>query len=295
MDFRLMVFKKAAEKLSFTKTAEELYITQPAVTKHIKAIEQQFNVKLFNRKGNRIDLTEAGIILFKYAQEIQKLYSRMDFELSALNKMQIGKIRIGASTTIANYVLPQISAEFKSRFKDLAVSVIIGNTEQIESALQNNKIDIGIIEGYSKRREFHYTEFLKDEIVLTAKRTHSLTKKDEITLKELLKYPVIQREDGSGTSEVIAHELKKQNSSFKDFHIELQYGSTEGIKNYILHSESLAFLSVRSILKELKRNELAIIDVKNLEIKRNFNFIVTEGQQNEIVDLFIRFAAHYNF
>lgn len=295
MNFRLKIFKKVAEKLSFTKAAKELFITQPAVTKHINNLEQEFNIKLFIRKGNKIELTEAGNILLKYAKNIENIYNQLDFELSALNQKQKGKIKIGASTTIAQYVLPQLMANFKSKFNDLTVSVINGNTEQIEKALSNNEIDLGIIEGQSKRSEFHYIEFLKDEIVLVAKSSNAIAKKSEISLSELQKLPLILREEGSGTLEVISYYLKQKNINFTDLSVEMQFGSTEGIKNYILNSDRLAFLSIQSILNELKRNELSIIDITDFEIKRNFNFIFPEGQQSQITDLFIRFASHYNF
>ncbi len=295
MNFRLKIFKKVAEKLSFTKAAKELFITQPAVTKHINRLEQELNIKLFIRKGNKIELTEAGNILLKYAKNIENTYNQLDFELNALTQKQKGKIKIGASTTITQYVLPQLMANFKSKFKDLSVSVINGNTEQIEKALNNNEINLGIIEGHSKRSEFHYTEFLKDEIVLVAKSSNEVVKKTEISLLELQKLPLILREEGSGTLEVILYYLKQKNISFTDLFIEMQFGSTEGIKNYILNSNHLAFLSIQSILNELKRNELSIIDIIDFEIKRNFNFIVPKGEQNKITDLFIKFASHYNF
>ena len=295
MNFRLKTFKKVAEKLSFTKAAEELFITQPAVTKHINVLEQEFNTKFFIRKGNKIELTEAGNVLLKYAKNIENTYNQLDFELSALNKEQKGKIKIGASTTMTQYVLPRLMASFKSKFKDLSVSVINGNTEQIEKALNNNEIDLGIIEGHSKRSDFHYLDFLKDEIVLVARSSNILAKKNKISLSELQNLPLILREEGSGTLEVISHFLKQKKMTFNNFSIEMQFGSTEGIKNYILNSDRLAFLSIQSIHNELKRNELCIIDIADFEIKRNFNFIFQEGQQNKITDLFIRFTSQYNF
>ncbi len=295
MNFRLKIFKKVAERLSFTKAAKELFITQPAVTKHIKILEEEFNIKLFIRKGNKIELTEAGNILLKYANNIENTYNQLNFELNILTQKQKGKIKIGASTTITQYVLPKLMANFKSKFKDLSVSVINGNTEQIEKALNNNEINLGIIEGRSKRSEFSYTEFLKDEIVLVAKSSNKISKKPELSLSELQKLPIVIREEGSGTLEVISYYLKQKNINLTDLFIEMQFGSTEGIKNYILNSDRFAFLSIQSVINELKRNELSIIDIADFEIKRNFNFIVPIGQQNKISDLFIKFTSHYNF
>ncbi len=294
MNFRLKTFKKVADKLSFTKASKELFITQPAVTKHINNLEQEFNIKLFNRKGNKIELTKAGNILLIYARNIENIYNQLDFELAALNQKQKGKIKIGASTTIIQYILPQLMASFKSKFKDLSVSLITGNTEQIENALNNNEIDLGIIEGQSKRSEFKYLKFLDDEIVLVAKSSNKIVKNTEISLSKLQELPLILREEGSGTLEVISYYLKQKNINFTDLSVEMQFGSTEGIKNYILNSDRLAFLSIQSILNELRRNELSIIEITDFEIKRDFNFIIPEGQQNKIIDLFIKFASHYN-
>ncbi len=295
MDFRLQVFKKVAEKLSFTKAAKELYITQPAVSKHIEALERNLNIQLFLRKGNRISLTEAGNILLKYVYKIEKLYNQLDFELSSTKHNYRGKLRIGASSTITQYVLPELMANFKDNFKDMDISVMNGNTLQIEIALNNNKIDLGIIEGQSKNSDFHYQKFLDDEIVLVAANNHPITKEGEISLNDLQTHPIILREEGSGTLEVISHHLKTQNMNFSNFIVEMQFGSTEGIKNYILHSKRLAFLSIQSITNELKRNELNIIDIVDFDIKRSFNFIYPEGNQNPMVDFFIRYASNYRF
>ncbi len=295
MDFRLKTFKKVAEKLSFTQAAKELFITQPAVTKHINKLEEEFGVKLFHRKGNRIALTEAGRTMLKYVREIEDAYNRMDFALSALRHQRKGKLKIGASTTMTHYVLPRLMGGFKSRFPDLAVSVINGNTQQIERALDNAEIDLGIIEGQSKRSGVHYVKFLEDRIVLVANSRNRRVEGDEISITDLPGLPLILREAGSGTLEVVAHYLKQKNLRPGDLKVEMRFGSTEGIKNYILHTGCFAFLSVQSIQKELVRNELKIIRIRDLDIKRNFYFIYPEGQQNPLTELFIRFALHYNF
>ncbi len=295
MDFRLKVFIKTAEKLSFTKAAKELFITQPAVTKHITALERQLGYKLFNRKGNHIELTKAGEILLDYAKKIERLYNEMVFDINALNNRFKGRLRIGSSSTMTQYILPEILAKFTSKFKELELSVINGNTQQIENALLNNEIDLGIVEGQSHRSDFKYIRFINDEIVLVANTKNKLTKKGEISLKELRNLPLIIREEGSGTLEVITHYLKQKNIKLNELNIRLRLGSTEGIKNFILHSNSFALLSIHSILKELRRNELAIIEIKGLEIKRHFNFILPAGQQDSLVEIFIEFARNYNF
>jgi len=294
-DFRLKVFHTVAKRLNFTKAADELCITQPAVSKHIQEIENHFQLKLFDRNGTKIKLTEAGNTLLQYTNQIFTLYGNLEFELNTLNERHSGKLRIGASTTIAQYVLPPLLADFHKKFADITVTLMIKNTEQIELALQNKDIDFGIIEGQSKNSSFKYTEFIKDEIVLVANSHHPSAKKEKIHLDELLKTPLLIREPGSGTLEVIAHALKPFDIKIAQLNTEMQLGSTESIKSYLLHSDCMAFLSIHAILKELKNKEVAIIDVDKLTIERIFHFIQSHGEAEALPELFMKFARHYNF
>lgn len=293
-DFRLKVFDTVAKRLNFTKAANELNITQPAVTKHIKEIESNLNIKLFERNGTKIKLTKAGEILLKYTEEIFSVYQKMEFEIGQLQEKQKGTLRLGASTTIAQYVLPPILAEFRKRFPEIQLSLVIQNSEKIEDLLANHKIDVGLIEAQIKNRTFHYFPFMKDEIVLVSRQNHSISTKNNIKLGDLKNIPLVFREPGSGTLETIDLALKSKNMKLNELNIEIQLGSTESIKSYLLHSDSLAFLSIQSILQELKNQTLTIIDVKNLVIERNFNFIIPEGEQSKLVNLFIDFCNHYN-
>lgn len=293
-DFRLKVFDTVAKRLNFTKAANELNITQPAVTKHIKEIELNLNIKLFERNGTKIKLTKAGEILLKYTEEIFSVYQKMEFEIGQLQEKQKGTLRLGASTTIAQYVLPPILAEFRKRFPEIQLSLVIQNSEKIEDLLANNKIDVGLIEAQIKNRTFHYFPFMKDEIVLVSRQNHSISTKNNIKLDDLKYIPLVFREPGSGTLETIDLALKSKNIKLNELNIEIQLGSTESIKSYVLHSDTLAFLSIQSILQELKNQTLIIIDIKNLVIERNFNFIIPEGEQSKLVDLFIDFFNRYN-
>ena len=294
-DFRLKVFHTVAKRLNFTKAADELCITQPAVSKHIQEIESYFQLKLFDRNGSKIKLTEAGEILLQYTNQLFAIYNKLEFDLNEINHRHSGQLRIGASTTIAQYVLPPLLADFHKKFPEIQVTLMISNTEQIEQALQNKDIDFGIIEGQSKNTSFKYTEFLKDEIVLATRINHPATKKGRVQLDELLTVPFLLREPGSGTLEVIAHALKPLNIKLSQLNIEMQLGSTESIKSYLLHSDCMAFLSIYSILKELKSKEMSIIDVKGLSIERSFHFIQSYGEVEALPDLFMKFASRYNF
>ncbi|GAB3658898.1 LysR family transcriptional regulator [Echinicola sediminis] len=293
-DFRLQVFHTVAKRLNFTKAAEELYISQPAVTKHIREIERHYQVKLFDRRGSKISLTPAGKTLYEHADKIFAIYRDLEFELNHFTQEQRGELRIGASTTIAQYILPPILAAFHEKFQDIRLSLSTHNTEQIERSLESGEIDLGIIEGRSKQPQFKYTEFTKDEILLIARTDHPLSKKEGLSKEELMEIPILMREPGSGTLEVMAHALKSLDVKLGQLKKEMQLGSTESMKRYLMNSNAMAFLSVFTVLEELKNKTFTVMDVDGLAIERHFLFIQPHGQKEGIVDLFMKFALHYN-
>ena len=294
-DFRLKVFYTVAKRLNFTKAAAELFITQPAVTKHIHEIEKHFNIRLFDRNGTKIALTPAGEILLEHTEKLFGLYREMEVEMGKFAQYQSGTLRIGASTTIAQYILPQILPGFNKRHKNITLSLSTDNTEHIELALEQNTIDLGVVEGQYKNLLFRYTPFVKDELVLVVHAHHPLVKKQSINLKELTAIPLLLREPGSGTLEVIAGALKPHGIKLSGLTIEMQLGSTEAIKLYLQNSDAAGFLSIHSVTNELYNNQFFIIDIKGLDIKRELYFIQKHGQEANLPGLFIDFALRYNF
>jgi DNA-binding transcriptional LysR family regulator len=175
------------------------------------------------------------------------------------------------------------------------VSLLNGNTEQIENALLNQEIEIGIVEGQSKNKSIKYTEFLKDELVLVCKSSNPLVSLDEVTQEDLKNMHFLMREQGSGTLEVIEHALKPFEIKLSELQIEMQLGSTESIKSYLINSDCVAFISIHAIKKELQNNELAILDIKDLVIERYFYVITLQGKTDSLSDLFIQnISNHYN-
>lgn len=295
MDFRLKVFYTVALRLNFTKAATELYITQPAVSKHIQELEETYKTKLFERNGSKIALTPAGKILLKYTKSIFDIYREIDFEMSSFNKERQGLLRLGASTTISQYIISPVLADFHQKQKDIKVNLLNGNTEQIENALINKEIEIGIVEGQSKNQSIKYIPFLKDELVLVCSSKNPFVKQNEISLNDLKSMKFITRERGSGTLEVIEFALKKAGLKFTELLIEMQLGSTESIKSYLLNSDCFAFMSIHAVNKELKNKELIVLDVENLAIERHFYIITLLGKSDSLSELFIQnIASHYN-
>ncbi|MDM1396827.1 LysR family transcriptional regulator [Myroides odoratimimus] len=293
-DFRLKVFYTVAKRGSFTKASKELLISQPAVTKHIQEIESNYQTKLFVRDGMKIHLTEAGELLYTYAEEIFSIYRNLEFDIHALNAKMDGSLRVGASTTISQYVLPPLLAEFRKKVNNLHLDVVSDNTNAIENLLLNKTIDVGLVEGYSKNPQIKYIDFIKDEIVLVCSSNNELAKRGSIKPQELKELSFLLRETGSGTLDVVDTTLKEIGITLSDLTNEMNFSSTESIKMYLMHSDSVAFLSVHAILKELRYNELSIVDIEGLDISRTFSLIQRQGQESALVELFIRFVQNHN-
>ena len=295
MDFRLKVFYTVANRLSFTKAATELFITQPAVSKHIQELEEQYKIKLFDRNGSKISLTTGGEILLKHTQNVFEIYREIDFDMSTLINERQGLLRLGASTTISQYIIPPLLARFHQKLQDVKVNLLNGNTEQIEKALLNKEIEIGIVEGQSKNQSIRYTEFLKDELVLVCNSKNTLVNQSEVSQEDLKTMRFLMREHGSGTLEVIEYALKPFEIKLSQLNIEMQLGSTESIKSYLINSDCVAFISIHAIEKELKNKELTILDVKDLIIERYFYIITLQGKTDSLSELFIKnISSYYN-
>lgn len=292
-DFRLQVFHTVAKRLNFTKAARELFITQPAVTRHIHELEQHFKVKLFERNGTHIRLAPAGKRLLEHTEALFAVYRNLEFDMSSLTQEQGGRLFLGGSMTAAPYIIPPILADFHRRYAEVQVSLTSGNTQQIEQALERQEIDLGIVEGYSRNSAMRYTEFMRDEIVLVSNPAHPLARRQSIKPEELTRIPLLLREPGSGSLEVLAHALKSVGLKLSQLQKEMQLNSTEMIKSYLLSAPCMAFLSVHAVTKELQNNECVIVDVKGLSVERNFYFVRLQGETQALPELFMRFAMHH--
>lgn len=278
LDFRLMVFQSVARNLSFTKAANELFITQPAISKHIKELESEFGVKLFDRVGNKIHLTKAGDTLLSYAAPILSLHQEVKFKLSLLSGDLEGNLRIGASTTIAQYVIPPVLAKFHERHPDIRLSLLNGNTEYIEKQLLNNEIDLGIVEGEPTNSDIQYAPFLNDElIVFTSSQNRIIT--NPVSHEEFIKLPLVLRERGSGTLEIIEKRLKLHQISPKQLNVLLFLGSTEAIKSYVKTGSGVGIVSKFAIEQELSNNIFRQLIIPELKFDRQFYFISPKGPE----------------
>ena len=289
-DFRLKVFITAARTLSFTRTAEQLFVSQPAVSKHIGELESQYKVQLFVRRGSRLELTPAGETLLACAERLADDYRRMEYEMGLCASAVEGELRLGASTTIAQYLLPPILARFTARFPGVRVSMVSGNSDQVEQAFGEHGIDLGMVESVSRRQGLHYTVFAPDELVLVARTGGPYARTDSVTPGQLLHIPLVLREGGSGTLEVIKAALGRAGIRIPQLNVVMRLGSTEAIKAFVRNSDAMAIVSVISVVDELRSGVLRIVDLDGLPLNRDFVFVHAEAEPARLVRHFMDFA-----
>lgn len=294
MDYRDNVFLSVAEKLSFSKAAEELFISQPAVTNHIKSLEDKLNITLFERKGNRIYLTKAGELAYNRLKLIQQKYNELEFELGQLNNSFKGKLRIGASSTISQYLIPGVMASFFKRYPHIEIFLYNGNSFEIEQKLLNAEIDLAMVENESSQGNIKYIEFVDDEIVAVTGANSVYAKRKLISVADFMKIPLVLREKGSGTLEVIKKSLNRHNIALDKLNILVHLGSTETIKNFLSDFDGIALVSEKSIEKELKLKEIVKLNIKGVNMNRKFRIALRYGYEGLVPQLFMQFLSNYN-
>ena len=275
-----MVFRAVAEQLSFRKAAEELYLTQPAVSLQIKALEEELGVHLFDRSGNHIKLTPPGKVLLDSCEKVKAVLAQAEHDIAALSGEHAGTLALGASTTIAQYVLPRLLGEFRREQPRVQPTLISGNTEHIVKALVEQRIVLGFIEGPARSREVKTEPFLEDDLVLIASTAHDWAERGSVACAELASIPLLMRERGSGTRHVIEMALERQGVKRSSLHIVMELDSTEAIKSAVEAGLGIGFVSRWAIAKDLRLNSnFKVIEVEGLRIRRAFLIAHTTGPE----------------
>lgn len=286
------IFLTVAQHKSFSKASQALYISQPAISNHIKTLEEFYKTKLFDRKGIHIEMTQAGKLLFEKVTEVKRIQEQTEFEISTIRDVlqAKGELKLGASTTVALYILPKVLSSFNQHYPQTNISLLNRNSELVMEALLNQDINLGIIEGRSKLTHVAYQPFLTDKVVAVCSRNSPIAKRKNYQLKEIVSMPLAIRERGSGTLSALKYTLEKHKIKISDLNIKVRLGGTEALKNFLIESDSLGFLPQRSVRKELTYGELTEINFEDLHIERNFYFIERKGENSELNKSFIRMA-----
>lgn len=271
-DRRLQVFYSVARHLSFTKAAEALHMTQPAVTFQVRQLEEQFNTRLFDRTHNRINLTEAGDRVYHYAKQIFELYSRMEGEVRELTGDVSGVVILGASTTIAEYMLPSLLGAFKRKFPDVVIRLRVSNTDGIVTMVEENEIDLGVVEAPVSNKSLVVEICRVDTLVAVLPPEHELAGRASLPVADVLKYPFITREEGSGTREVTFDYLRGAGLEPANLNVVMELGSPESIKGAIEADMGISILSRSTIGKELQLRTLTCVEL-DPPLERPFSFV----------------------
>jgi len=289
-DRRLQVFHTVARLLSFTKAAETLHMTQPAVTFQVRQLEEFFNTRLFDRTHNRITLTTAGDRVFEYAERIIGLYNEMNIRVRDITGDVSGVLIIGASTTIAEYVLPALLGEFQSRHPDVRIRLSVSNSLGIVHMVESNTVDIGIVESPVANKNLAVEVCWQDQLVFICRPDHGLAQSTQIPVRQLLELPFLAREEGSGTREVISDYLAQNGLQWHDLNLSMEFGSPESVKSSVEAGLGVSIVSKATVAKELRLGTLVALPL-DPPIDRPFSFVYQRQKfRLRAVEEFMRFA-----
>lgn len=278
-NYRLTVFRAVAAQRSFRRAAEQLYLTQPAVTQQIKALEELIGLPLFDRSGREVTLTSAGDLLLRHAEESGAVLDRAAIELAALKGHLSGALRIAASTTIAQYILPPLLGAFLRLHPAVRVELDSSNTESVADAIATGRAALGLVEGPPHSSQIRSEIWLADELVLLAPPSHEWASQRFITLQQLAAAPLLMRERGSGTREIIETTLDAAGLPARDLRLAMELNSTEAILGCIESDVGVGFVSRSAVQRQLAMGTLSIVQVKGLSIPRDLLLLLPAGPE----------------
>jgi DNA-binding transcriptional LysR family regulator len=276
IDFRhLETFCRVADLKSFSKAADDLFLTQPTISGHILSLEQSLSLRLFDRTSREVRLTKAGEVFLKYASKILSFRKDLLNALSEFSQGVRGELSLGASTIPGEYLLPKLLGDFKKEHPHFIISLKIADTKEIIQYVFQDNVEFGIIGAKLNHPSLHYEKYEEDEIIVVAPPDHPLTRKKRVNVEELSKVPWIIREEGSGTQMSVEKALRRKGKSLKQFHVVMEMGSTSSVKEGVKAKLGLAFLSKRAAEEEMGQGVLSRIDVEGIELISRQIYIVT--------------------
>lgn len=285
LDQQLAVFVTVAQKQNFSRAAEELHMTQPAVSQYIQALERTFGTPLMERTNKYVRLNKAGEIVYHHAKEILGLYSKMNFLIDDLTNKPSGTLSIGASYSFGEYVLPHLIAKMQKMFPLIHPSITIGNTKEICELVLGHQLDIGIIEGRYEDKNLSVEPFAIDTMSIIAAPDHPLaSSSNKVSIEELENTAWIVREKGSGTREAADLMFNRYKISPKKL---LEFGSTQLIKESVEAGLGISMLSDWVIRKEIENGNLSIIKIKDFSMTRDFSTVLRSPFRTKALSVFL--------
>lgn len=277
----LRTFVTVVEEGNFTRAAEKRLISQPSVSVHIQNLEKEFQTSLFVRSPKQLQLTSTGELLYERAKQIIQIYESTKEEIIAHHQSLTLELKIGASFTIGEYVLPSLLEELGKIYPEIKLEVIIGNTEEIIEHVKLLHVDIGLIEGQSNDKSLEVFPFMLDELKVVASPNHPLSSQKGATIEELQNQTWITREKGSGTRAYLEHVLRSHGLKTKNV---ISISSTQGVKEAVIRGLGFSLISKFAIAREIESQYLSIIPLKDASFLRRFSYATSRfvSKQKEL-------------
>ncbi len=293
MDYKLKTFVTVARENSFSKAASILFMTQPAVTIQIKKLEEEYGIRLFDRNGSIIKLTEPGKVLYEHAENILKQYELAKNAVCNVSINIKGAITIGVSTVLGKYLLPKILGNFKIKYPNVNITMLAGDNAFLVKSLKELSMDIAII---SEPIDFnnHVTiPFFDDEIIVIVNLHHVWCTKPFIEIDDLLSEPIVIREKGSGTREIFERYLKQNNINTDNLKIALVMGNAESVKSAVLSGVGYGIVSELALNNDTEKNQFKKININNVRINRKFLLVLPKIKaENNNIKYFVDFLLN---
>ena len=285
----LLVFHEVAKFRSFSRAAEELFISQPAVSKHIRELEQKIGMGLIRRGRGGFDLTEAGGILFKHTHKISSHLLDIENVLGNLKKDHHGVLKIGTTESYSKCLMPKLLSGFQASHPSIKITLEVGNSEEIERSLVDYKNDLGLIGAVKASSKLELVPFLREELVLIVSANHPLAKRKTVSLMEIKEYPFIIRAKGSTTRRILFH-------AFEEFDIHpsllIEAGSSEFIKQWVSEGKGVSVIVKRLGEDEQKRGMIKMISLLEKLYLEVAVLYLKEERANPTIKAFIRYMEN---
>lgn len=280
IDSKLYSLIKVVETGSFTRAAEQLSLTQPAVSQHIHALENDLNVKIFERTGNELRVTREGELVIKYAKRLLALYHNLQRDLSS-EKRQITALTIGITHTAESNAIAEALAKYATTHEGVSIKIITDSLGNLHDMLKNYELDFAIVEGKISDPRLRYLMLDTDCLVLAVPLGHKLARQSMVTISELKREKLILRLPDSNTRNLFVASLESQNMSIDDFNVVLEIDNIATIKDLIRRDFGVSVLAKSACMDELKKNKIAVLPIENLSMVREINIAYTHDFEHQ--------------
>jgi DNA-binding transcriptional LysR family regulator len=287
----LLTFRTVVDKGSFSQAAEELEISQPAVSFQIRSLEQRLGHRLLDRSGRRGAVTEAGEVLLRYARRMLTLEDELAREMGEVGTRVAGRLELGSSTGPGELILPRLCGAFTRAYPEVRISLVVQDTQSVCDRVLDHEIELGVVGAARPQRGLVFEQFVRDELVLIVPPDHALAQRSAIGLDELAAEPLIMQQEGSGVRSVLEAALRARGLRPRDLHVTMELGLQQSVKAAVLDGFGITVISRLAVEREVAEGSLVALDVQGAELARDFSSVRHAGRTpSRITTAFLEFA-----